>query len=54
MSAHEHSEGAAHAAHPPPGIPEVHDEAGDTPSWVPRLGVALGVVFVALVALALR
>lgn len=31
----------------PPGLPEVHDEAADTPMWVPAVGLAL------LVALAL-
>lgn len=25
----------------PPGLPNVVDEAGDTPSWVPKLGLAL-------------
>jgi hypothetical protein len=53
MSHHEEG-GAPHAAHPPPGIPEVRDEAGETPSWVPKLGVALGVLLAVLVALALR
>lgn len=43
MSHHDDSSGhdAGHA-HPPPGIPTVKDEAGDTPPWVPKLGVALG------------
>lgn len=38
-------------SHPdtPPQLPEVTDEAGDTPSWVPLLGVALFVLMVALV-----
>lgn len=27
--------------HEPPGLPNVVDEAGDTPSWVPKLGLAL-------------
>jgi hypothetical protein len=30
-------------AHPP--LPVVHDEAGDTPVWLPVSGVALFVVF---------
>ncbi|MEO0325227.1 MAG: hypothetical protein AAF447_19880, partial [Myxococcota bacterium] len=25
----------------PPALPEVHDEAGDTPLWLPALGAAL-------------
>jgi hypothetical protein len=28
-------------AHTPPQLPDVTDEAGDTPGWVPVLGVAL-------------
>lgn len=35
-------------ANTPPELPEVTDEAGDTPSWVPVLGVALFVVLAAL------
>ena len=31
MSDHDHSI----------GLPEIHDEAGDTPMWVPVLGLAL-------------
>jgi hypothetical protein len=54
MSAHQAEAGEPHAAHPAPGIPDVHDEAGETPAWVPRLGVALGLVLVGLVLLALR
>ena len=38
----------SHANHPPE-IPEVTDEAGDTPSWVPLLGAALFVLFVGLI-----
>ena len=40
-------------AHPPPGIPEVKDEAGDTPSWVPKLGVFLGLLLAGLIALSI-
>lgn len=36
-------------AHTPPELPEITDEAGDTPSWVPMLGVALFVLMVAYV-----
>ncbi len=28
-------------AHTPPELPEVTDEAGDSPKWVPWLGVAV-------------
>lgn len=35
------------AHHGPPGLPEVHDEAPNTPMWVPAVGLAL------IVALAL-
>jgi hypothetical protein len=40
--AHGAAEGAdeVHHAHAP-GLPEVHDEAGDTPMWVPILGAVL-------------
>ena len=51
-----HGEDSSHEsghAHPPPGIPEVKDEAGDTPPWVPKLGVLLGVVVAALIALSI-
>lgn len=24
-----------------PGLPEIHDEAADTPMWIPMLGLAL-------------
>lgn len=48
MSHHgeDHASSDAGHAHPPPGLPEVKDEAGDTPSWVPKLGifVVLGLV----------
>lgn len=43
---------AAHASHddvhdgpqPPPGLPEIQDEAADTPMWVPALGLGLFVL----------
>jgi len=35
----------------PPELPEITDEAGDTPSWVPRLGLVLALLFVAWVVL---
>lgn len=28
-------------AHTPPELPEISDEAGDTPRWVPLLGLLL-------------
>jgi protein-S-isoprenylcysteine O-methyltransferase Ste14 len=31
-------------AETPPELPEITDEAGDTPSWVPLLGVVLFVL----------
>lgn len=34
------------SANHPPELPEISDEAGDTPSWVPRLGLALFLLFV--------
>jgi hypothetical protein len=36
-------------AHTPPELPEVTDEAGNTPSWVPLLGAVLFVLAVAYV-----
>ena len=38
-------------AHTPPELPEITDEAGDTPKWVPWLGVALFIVGVGCVVL---
>jgi len=43
---------AAHASHddvhadpqPAPGLPEIQDEAADTPMWVPALGLGLFVL----------
>jgi hypothetical protein len=31
-------------SHEPPGLPEIRDEAANTPLWVPALGLALLVV----------
>lgn len=54
MSHHgDHSEHEPGHAHPAPGLPEVKDEAGDTPSWVPKLGVGLGLLFAGLIALSI-
>jgi len=39
-----------HAHNHAPQLPEVVDEAGDTPGWVPLLGIALFVLFVGYVA----
>ncbi|HEX5659217.1 MAG TPA: hypothetical protein VFX59_18615 [Polyangiales bacterium] len=36
-------------AHTPPELPDVTDEAGDTPSWVPLIGALLFVLTVAYV-----
>ena len=36
-------------AHTPPQLPEVTDEAGDSPRWLPWLGIALFVLMVAYV-----
>jgi hypothetical protein len=33
-------------AHTPPELPDVTDEAGDTPSWVPMLGLVIFVLSV--------
>ncbi len=30
-----------HSAHEAPGLPQITDEAGDTPMWVPILGLTL-------------
>jgi hypothetical protein len=42
--AHASEEGATPGADdrdPPPGLPEIRDEAADTPRWVPLLGLCL-------------
>lgn len=31
-------------SNPPPALPEVYDEAGDSPRWVPVLGAGLFIV----------
>ena len=33
--------GDDHAAHPHPALPPIHDEAPDTPMWLPVTGLAL-------------
>jgi hypothetical protein len=43
------ADGPAHA-HPPPGLPEIKDEAGNTPPWVPKLGVVVVLALIALIA----
>lgn len=37
-------------SNPPPALPEVYDEAGDSPRWVPALGAGLFVVFAVTLA----
>lgn len=39
------------ASNHPPELPEITDEAGETPPWVPRLGLALFLLFVGWVVL---
>lgn len=39
---------AAHLA--PPGLPEIQDEAADTPRWVPLLGLGILVALIAVFA----
>ncbi len=39
---------AEHSRHEPPGLPEIKDDATDTPMWVPVVGVGLLVAFVLL------
>lgn len=34
-------------ANTPPTIPEITDEAGNTPAWVPMLGAGLAAAFLA-------
>lgn len=40
-----HEPAAAGTPHPAPGLPTVHDEAADTPMWIPILGVTLFLLF---------
>ncbi len=48
-SAHHAAPGAADAKHAP-GLPEVTDEAGNTPGWVPALGAGVFAVLAMLIA----
>jgi hypothetical protein len=50
MSHHEDGSHEPGHAHPPPGLPDVKDEAGDTPPWVPKLGILLGLLLAGLIA----
>jgi hypothetical protein len=38
-------------AHTPPELPEITDEAGDSPKWLPGLGLALFVLAAVSIAL---
>jgi hypothetical protein len=40
------SDDHAHETHAHPPMPAIHDEASDTPTWLPLTGVALFVVMV--------
>lgn len=44
----EPSEGAPSHRPAPPGLPEIRDEAGDTPKWVPLLGLGLLIALLAM------
>lgn len=44
-----HFAGPMSHAHTPPELPEVTDEAGDTPSWIPLLGAVIFVLTFAYV-----
>jgi hypothetical protein len=39
---------AEHSQQKPSGLPEIKDDAADTPMWVPMIGVGLLVAFVLL------
>lgn len=39
---------ASSDVHEHPSLPPVHDEAADTPTWVPVLGLALLLIFAVL------
>ena len=41
-----HSDDHAHETHAHPPMPVIHDEASDTPTWLPITGVALFVLMV--------
>jgi hypothetical protein len=36
-----HAQAHGSHAHPAPSLPQIVDEAGETPNWVPALGVGL-------------
>ena len=44
MAAHASTDDVHADPQPPPGLPEIQDEAADTPMWVPALGLALFVL----------
>lgn len=44
MAAHASTDDAHTSPQPPPGLPEIQDEAADTPMWVPVLGLGLFVL----------
>lgn len=49
--ASEPDETSADDREPPPGLPEIREEAADTPRWVPLLGLTLLVLSVLAVGL---
>lgn len=51
MSASHETPTDDHATHPHPPMPAVHDEAADTPAWVPASGLALLIVMVLFVVM---
>ena len=48
--AHHTGPRATHEKHHAPGLPEVTDEAGNTPGWVPALGAGVFAVLAMLIA----
>ncbi len=44
MAAHASTDDVHADPQPPPGLPEIQDEAADTPMWVPALGLGLFVL----------
>lgn len=56
MSHHgeDHAQGGAGHAHPAPGLPEVKDEAGDTPPWVRYVGIIVVGALIGLLVYALK